>query len=365
MKVAALRLTPFSIPLTHAVHFSTGVLIAAEHLLVEVDTDDGVTGIAEAIPRPMIYGETKESMVAAITNLIAPQITGLRVDSIEQIGHALRHLHGNHVAKGAVELAIFDALGKTLGISCHRLLGGFTDSVGVTTILSQGTGEQIVGWAQAARDAHGITSFKVKVGRDARADAEAIRRLREAMPDALICPDANHGYDAASALQFIDRTTDCDLAWVEEPCSGEELTGRGRIAALSHVPFLGDETCVNSREVATEVLDGRSGMISIKLARTGVRESIRIREFCAAVGVGAIVGSQGDSTLGTWSSVAFAAASPVTAARPAELGYFLDLEGSICVTDPVIAGGRMTAPNGPGFGAQIDRDKLDHFREDA
>ena len=364
MKVAALRLTPFSIPLSHAIHFSTGVLTAAEHLLVEVDTEGGVTGVAEAIPRPMIYGETKESMLAAINNLIAPQIVGLRVDSIEQIGHTLRYLHGNHVAKGAVELAIFDALGKMLGVSCHRLLGGYTDSVQVTMILSQGTGEQIVGWAREAREAHGITSFKVKVGRDAVVDADAIRMLREAMPEALICPDANHGYDAAQALQFVDRTADCGLAWIEEPCPGEELTGRARIAALAHVPFLGDETCVTSREVATEVLDGRSGMISIKLARTGIRESVRIREFCAAVGVGAIVGSQGDSTLGTWSSVSFAAASPVTAQRPAELGYFLDLKGSVCVTDPVIADGRLAVPDGPGFGAEIDPDKLDQFRED-
>jgi L-alanine-DL-glutamate epimerase-like enolase superfamily enzyme len=364
MKVAALRLTPFSIPLSHAVHFSTGVLTAAEHLLVEIDTEDGVTGISEAIPRPMIYGETAESMHAAILGLIAPQIIGLRIDSIEQIGHALRHLHGNPVAKGAVELAILDALGRTLGISCHRLFGGFTESVQVTTILGQGAGEEIVANAQQANATYGIESFKVKVGRDARADAQAIRMLREAMPEAIICPDANHGYTAAQALQFIDGVADCGLAWIEEPCPGEDLLDRRRIAGLSHTPFLGDETCINAREVATEILDGRSHLISIKLARTGVRESIRIREFCAAVGVGAIVGSQGDSTLGTWASVSFAAASPVTAARPAELGYFLDLKGSICAADPVIQGGRMSVPDGPGFGAEVDPDKLDSFRED-
>ena len=48
----------------------------------------------------------------------------------------------------------------------------------------------------------------------------------------------------------------------------------------------------------------------------------------------------------------------------AELGYFLDLQGSICATDPKIVDGRMSVPDGPGFGAEIDRKQLDHFRED-
>ncbi len=359
MKVASIRLTPFSLPLTHAVHFSTGVLTAAEHLLVEVETDDGVIGVSEAIPRPMIYGETRESIQATVRHLIAPQLVGARIDALEDVGHRLKNVRGNPVAKGSVELALFDALGKSLGISCHSLLGGFTDRVAVTMILGMGSPAEVVERSREANRTYGINSFKVKVGRDVRGDIASVEALRSAFPDATICPDANHGYTAAEALAFVDGTRDCGLAWVEEPCPAEDLLGRARIGALSHTPFLGDESCINAREVATEVLDRRSSMISIKLARTGIRESIRIREFCAAVGAGVIVGSQGDSAVGTWASVAFAAASPVTAGFPAELGYFLDLEGSVCAADPEIVDGEMAVSGKPGFGFEINMAALE------
>src|SRR6201995_119493 len=181
MKVASVRLTPFSLPLTHAVHFSTGVLTAAEHLLVEVEADDGVVGVAEAIPRPMIYGETRASIEAAVDQLIAPAITGLRLDALEQVGHRLRNVKGNPVAKGSVELALFDALGRSLAVSCHRLLGGYADSGAGTAVLGGGTPVRVGENAASITRRHGIESFKVKVGRDVAADIATVRRLRDAL----------------------------------------------------------------------------------------------------------------------------------------------------------------------------------------
>ena len=81
--------------------------------------------------------------------------------------------------------------------------------------------------------------------------------------------------------------------------------------------MLGDESCPDLRSAVTEVLDGRSSMISIKLARTGIGISQRIRDFCEATGTGVLVGSQGDSSIGTLVSAAFAGATPATASRPA------------------------------------------------
>ena len=124
----------------------------------------------------------------------------------------------------------------------------------------------------------------------------------------------------------------------------------------------GGESCTSVREVVTEVLDDRSSMISIKLARTGIVESLRIRDFCSAVGIGVIVGSQGESALGTFASVAFAAAVPSTVRFPSELGYFVELDGSICANDPIIENGRMRVPDVPGFGAEIDLARLEQYR---
>jgi L-alanine-DL-glutamate epimerase-like enolase superfamily enzyme len=362
--IESISVTPFTIPLAHEVRFATGLLTHAEHLLVRVRTSDGVVGVAEAIPRPMIYGETAVSIAHVIERLIAPEARSLDVLDSQALAHRFRHLAGNPTARGAVELAMFDAAGKTLGVSCHRLLGGYAPAARCTAILGAGQVDEVVAEAAALRDTHGIASFKVKVGMAPARDVELVGRLRGEHPDALIYVDANHGYSPADALSFLTACREQRLAWIEEPCPAEDVLGRERIAATAGIPVLGDESCTTTREVATEVLGGRCTAISIKLARTGILASTRIREFCAASGTLVLVGSQGDSGIGTYTSAAFAAATPATADNPAELAYFLNLKGDLLTEPPVIKDGMLTVPAGPGFGFDIDEDTLARFRAD-
>jgi L-alanine-DL-glutamate epimerase-like enolase superfamily enzyme len=175
---------------------------------------------------------------------------------------------------------VFDALGKALGVCCFA------------------RAEAVVEQAEGFRAAHGIRASKVKVGMDLERDIATVRALRDARgPSAVIYPDANHGFSPADALRFLDATQDCRLAWIDEPCPAEDVLAKQRIAAQSPIPILADESCPDVRSVVTEVLDGRSTMISIKLARTGIGISQRIRDFGEATGTGVLIGSRGDSSI--------------------------------------------------------------------
>jgi len=363
MTIVSVELTPFRIPLKRPVGFSTGQLLAAEHILVAVHTAGGVTGVAECIPRPMIYGETMASALFAIEQVIAPQIIGLSVLDREQMAYRLRHLAGNQVAKGSVDIAVFDALGKALGVPCFKLLGGFQSDVTCTVILGFGHPEEVVEQAQEFHAHRGIRSFKVKVGLDLARDISTMRALRSALePGVIIYPDANHGFSPTDALRFLEDTRDCDLAWIEEPCPAQDILAKQRICVQSPIPVLGDESCSDLRSVVTEVLGGRSSMISIKLARTGIGISQRIRDFCEATGTGVLIGSQGDSSIGTLISGAFAGAVPATSSKPAELGYFLELDGDVLKSPLCIENGTLHIPDTPGFGIEIDEAQLREFR---
>jgi L-alanine-DL-glutamate epimerase-like enolase superfamily enzyme len=362
MRITKIEMTPFRIPLNNPFGFATGTVTAAEHVLVEVFTDDGVVGVAEAIPRPMIYGETLESVQAAIRGHIAPQVVGLGVHQRAAMLHAVRNLIGNPAAKAGVELAMFDALGKTLGVPCHTLLGGFASSVRTNFNLPGGTTSKVVETAQRIAAQHGIAAFKAKVGLNLEEDIATVLALREALPDADLVVDANHGYTADAARRFLDRTRDAQLAFVEEPSPAEERISRRRLCAASDVLIMGDESCATLRDVASEVLTGGCTMISLKLARTAITTTSQIRDFCLGTGTPVAVGSQGDTAIGSFVSAAFAAASPATLAFPAELTYYLDLEDDLCVVKPEIVDGAVKLPDRPGFGYEIDRDKLAHFR---
>jgi L-alanine-DL-glutamate epimerase-like enolase superfamily enzyme len=360
MEITDVYAIPFQLPLRHEIRWANGAISSADHVLVVVETKDGVRGFAEAIPRPMTYGETTESILAAIDTFVRPALIGRSILDRGAIAHALRNVVYNNTTFGAVDTAIWDAIGKSLGVSVHQLLGGYTDRVAVSAVLGDGNPPELVNEALGFSAEHGIRSFKIKVGWDVRRDANLVLELRKSLPDAHLCVDANHGFSATEALEFLRITRDAGLAWIEEPSPAEDRHGRARVAAHAEVGILGDESCRDAAEVAREVLSGRSSMVSIKIARTGISGSERIRGFCEANQTAMVIGNQGDSAIGTWASIAFAAANPSTAMYPTEMAYFLHIADDIA-NRPQINDGYLTVPREPGFGFAIDFDQLARY----
>ncbi|UKA60420.1 mandelate racemase/muconate lactonizing enzyme family protein [Arthrobacter sp. FW306-2-2C-D06B] len=351
---------PFKLPLHHEIVWATGSISSAQHVLIIVETSTGIRGYAEAIPRPMAYGETVESIVAVINDFVRPALVGLEVFDRSKVAYALRNVLNNNSALGAVDTAIWDAIGKSLDVPVHKLLGGYTDRIAVSAVIGGGDADQMVREAQGFAKDYGIWSFKVKVGWDPKKDADLLLTLREALPEAHLCADANHGFTSAGALEFLHRTADVGLAWIEEPSPAYEPQGRVRVYNQSTTEILGDESCRDAGEVVQETLSARSSMVSIKIARTGITASERIRGFCEAHGTGLVIGNQGDSALGTWTSAAYAAANRSTSENPAEMAYFLHIADEITNT-PEVKDGYLTVSPEPGFGFTIDTDKLQKF----
>ncbi len=114
MKITAVEAIPFAIPYVKPLKFASGEVHAAEHVLVRVHTDDGVVGVAEAPPRPFTYGETQAGIIAVINGVFIPQLVGLTLTEREVVNARLSRTVGNPTAKAAIDMAIWDALGRTL-----------------------------------------------------------------------------------------------------------------------------------------------------------------------------------------------------------------------------------------------------------
>ncbi|WP_033289051.1 mandelate racemase/muconate lactonizing enzyme family protein [Amycolatopsis jejuensis] len=364
MKIAAVEAIPFSIPLRRPSAFAHGTLSRADHVLVRVTTDDGIVGHAEAPARPFTYGESQESIVKAIDSWIAPAVLGTDPFARERVRDSLRWLRYNHTARSAVDLAIWDVLGKALGKSCHQLLGAFTESVPVVHIIFAEVPEAMGEEALRMRDRHGIGIFKIKTGKDPVVDTKAMRTVRSALGDgAEIYVDANKGWTPDEAIRLLPVMQETGITMIEEPTPAFHPLARRWVAGTSPIPVLADESVTRLGEVAREVLDGHAQLVSIKVARTGFTESARIAGLCEGLGTGVVVGSQMDGALGALSALAFAAAYPGTSKRGAELGYHLELADDIAAA-PAIEHGRMTVPGVPGIGIEIDEPKLQHYRCD-
>jgi L-alanine-DL-glutamate epimerase-like enolase superfamily enzyme len=365
MKVRSLEVIPFRIPFARSIELSTGRRDAVEHLLVRVRTDLGAVGHAECVARPTLYGETLASAVAVLEKTLAPLVVDRELEGAHAGARAVAGIAANHSAKAAVELALFDAYCRELEVPAHRLLGGFTTRVPVCPMVGYGSVEEVVTEATELRTELGVGTIKFKVGGDVEHDAAVAVGLRQGLgAEARIYPDANQRFSAAEAVRFLDRCDDAGLRWFEEPCPAAELFGRRQVADRLPARVIGDESCTDARSAAVELLAGRSAGVSIKIARTGIAESIRIRELCAALGAPTLIGSQGDSAIGAACAAAFAASAPETVAEAAEVVFYRGLEDDLFTESLSIEAGALVLSEAPGFGFEIDPDKLAHFRVD-
>ena len=184
MKVTQVEAIPFAIPYRKPLRFASGEVHVAEHVLVRVHTDDGVVGVAEAPPRPFTYGETQAGVLAVIDQILAPQVVGLPLLERETMHARMNRTVGNPVAKASIDMAVWDALGRTLGLPVTELLGGYTDRMRVSHMLGFAEPAAVVAEAERMRATYGITTFKVKVGRTPyRLDTAVVRALREGLGD--------------------------------------------------------------------------------------------------------------------------------------------------------------------------------------
>ena len=362
MKVTSVEAIPFRIPLAEKKVWARGALDAAEHVLVRIRTDEGVTGIAEAPPRPTIYGESLRSIVAAVEDWFGPAVLGLDPFETEKALERFERWVGNPTARAAVEMALTDIKGQAAGVPVYKLLGGWTDQVPVCARVPTGDADAVVRSCQSFRDRFGIVTFKIKVGMKPGEDVATLRAVRETMgPAVRLCPDANQGYDSGTAIRVLKAIEDLDVTLVEEPCRIDNDRGRLQVARSTTIPLMGDESCTNPAEVRRQLALGAVSVISIKVARTGFAVSQRIAHLCEAESVVNLCGTQADSSIGVICGAHFAASCRnVTLAS--ELTGFLDMVDDLLVEPPTIQNGMIRLADRPGLGIAIDEAKLKRYR---
>ncbi len=364
VRVTAVEAIPFALPYRRVPAFASGSVTTADNVLVRVHSDSGLVGQAEAQPRPYTYGETQTSIVDAVSGRLGDALAGIDPLRVELVAERCAGVAGNRVARGAVDLAVWDLVGQILGCPCHTLLGGFADDVAAAHMVSFAEPAAMADEAIAVNERLGVKSFKVKVGRAPELDAAAVRAIREAVPDADLYVDANRGWSYKDAVRAGDELVELGVRAIEEPISIEDRAGRLRLADRWDVPLVGDESCVSLAHVDRALEEGAVRMVSVKTARTGFTESRRILDLCLARNVPVVVGSQYEGALGATTTVAFAAAFAVTAGQPAEVTNFLDLADDLVVAAPEVRAGRAAVPTAPGLGVEIDEERLQRYRLD-
>lgn len=355
LRIEGVRVYRFDIPLREVFTIATMSLAAAENLLVEVRTSQGLTGWGEASPYRAIAGETQRINLAAAQEL-APLLVGRDPLAVRAIMAELdAYLPYNATLKSALDMALYDLAAQACGLPLYAYLGGARREM--ETDLTIGIGDPAVAGTKAlAFKELGFRMIKVKLGLDFRADRQRLENIRKAVgPELRLRIDANQGWDRTAARHHLNAFADLDIEFCEQPCRHDDLQGMAFVTRTAAIPVMADESVFSAADaLAISALDA-AGYFNIKLSKSGgISNAQKIADVAEAGHRPCMVGCMSESRLGITAAAHFASANPIV--------HFYDLDSCLEHSENRILGGvayqggLITLPDAPGIGARPDPD---------
>jgi L-alanine-DL-glutamate epimerase-like enolase superfamily enzyme len=386
MKIRSVQAISLHVPIPEHKQHTTdfGRISAFDSTLVRVETEGGPVGFGEAKAAVGSLGASA-ALVACIEQELAPLVIGEDARDISRLwdvmyngsrahfalarGHAFPILGRRGLTVAAIagiDIALWDILGKSLGVPVWQLLGGRRHA----RMPAYASG----GWAPADRIAAELQGFldrgnfkavKMRVGAGDGTLEHSIRRVRAArdgLGDAVdIMCDAHGTWTVAEARRFCRAVADCDVAWLEEPVCVDDRRGQAEVRAATDIPIASGEsefTRFDFRDlIELRALDILQPDLSIA---GGITEAMRIEALASA--------HQLRFAPHLWGgALTFAAGLHVAAI--ASSGFILEYSlganpmlhelapGAFPVVD-----GMIEIPDRPGLGVTIDEAFVDRYR---
>jgi D-galactarolactone cycloisomerase len=374
MKIRSVRAHVLEAKLSQPFAYSRAWYDMRTAMVVEVETEDGLTGWGEC------YGPAR--ITAAAVGSVAPLLVGedpLRTDFLWQKVYSALRDHGQKgvviEALSGIDIALWDIKGKRFGVPVHQLLGGASRSqvqAYATGLYRRKSGDPLHYLPDEAAGyvADGFKAVKLKVGFGVEEDVAVTRAVREAIgPGIALMVDANHAYDATAAIRLGRMIERYDIGWFEEPVPPEDIAGYREVKSAISIPVAGGE-CEFTRFGFRDVLVSRAMDIiqPDTCAAGGLSECKKIADMAEAFGV-----RYNPHVWGT--GIAIAASLQLLAVLPshtprslAPLEPILEFDRTehpirqAILTQPIEhTGGLVAVPDGPGLGIEIDRDALTRF----
>ncbi len=371
MKIVSLESIIVDLPTIRAHKLARQTVMQQTLVVLRVQTDTGLEGLGEATTiGGLSYGEeSPESIKSALDNYIAPVVAGLDPCHVNHImAEVERHVVANRLAKSALETALLDLSGKTLGVPVHQLLGGRqTDAMECIWGLASGdTGKDIEEAERVlAQKLH--RGFKIKLGsRAIESDIEHVAKIAKAVAGrGTLRVDANQAWDELTATRAIAALEAVGVCLIEQPLPKTNLEGMARLATRFDVAIMADEAVSTAHEAFAFAKCHAADVVALKIAKAGGPSATKtVAAIAHAGGLALYGGTMLEGTIGTVASLHVFASLPQAFPFGTELFGPMLLKDDIVQERPTYSNFGIAVPDRPGLGVDIDEDKLAHYRRD-
>ena len=360
MKIRELKATVIKIPRMSVLTTSYGSEDAATTILIEVSTDEGITGYGQVSVDAPFYGETTEGMMVNIRYHLAPRLIGENPLDITRLNKKMRAALPHHYfSYSGVDIALWDLKGKVLGVPVYQLLGGkVRDGVDLMGFVRHDTPKNM---AEEARNQleFNYPVLKMKIGMNPKEDIARYRAVAEAVGDrATIQVDGNTGYtifEAVPALSEMERIG--RLGIIEQPV--ERVEDMADLARRLSTPIMADEAIYPPQDAIEVVRKKAASVALMKLNKHGgITPVQQIGMIFEAAGLGL--------SISIYYDLIAVAAAHLASALPCVCwpSPATDMADTIVGTPFAPEGLLLRVPEGPGLGVELDWDKIKHYRVD-
>jgi len=359
MKITAINIYQVDLPLHETSYkWSGGKSVDVfDSTVVEIETDEGITGYGEVCPLGPFYLPAYASGVRSGLAELGPHLLGQDPTRLGPLNDLMdRALKGHAYVKSPIDMACWDILGKRSGLPVCELLGGrFGDDFVLYRAISQQSPAEMAANVLEYRG-EGYRRFQLKVGGNPDEDIERIRAAREILePTDKLIADANTGWTVHEAARVVRAVSDVDV-YIEQPCASYEecLSIRRR---TDH-PFVLDEVIDGIDVLVRASADLAMDVVNIKISKFGgLTRAALARDLCAQLGIAMTIED-------SWGGDIVTAAIAHLAHSTAPEMLFTSTDFNSYVTVSIAEGapqreqGRLAASTAPGLGIEPRMDVL-------
>jgi muconate cycloisomerase len=362
--IIKIEVFPVRIPLKKPQESAHGKSKEQDSVVVKITTSNHTYGIGSVEPRPGYDEETPETIVDTLEERLTSLLLGEDPFQIRRITEKMDSALARHAgSKSLVEMALFDLVGKILGVPVHVLLGGrVRDSVYLNGWIGIITPEAAAVAARELLD-KGFRSCKVKINNALDDAVKRVEAVRSAVGDRMqIRVDANESLNVDEASQIVRRLAPYGVTYLEQPLPKASVNDFAALGKSSPIDLMADESVKDMETLMTVLKSESIRYVKLKIQKMGgFLKAMQAVHVAAAMGVSVIFGHGWGFTPNTLAEVHMAASSRAIVDGCESVGP-LKMADDI-VTDPfVMDRGVVAVPCKPGLGADLDEEKLNKYR---
>ena len=271
---------------------ATNKVQALEFVVVKVTTDTGISGTG--------FSYSVDIGGTAIRTLIEDYLSNLAIGmdplAYEQVWSRLSNqsrrlgLGVNSMAIAAIDVAIWDIIGKSRNLPLHKLLGGTRDSIpAYISEINLSSSDRVEDLQARARDylQRGYRAVKIKIGRpELEEDIERLTKIREVLPgEVRLMVDLNQKWSASQAIQAAGRLERFNLEWIEEPLLYHDVQGHADLKRSTRTPIALGESLYSKYQFLNYLRAGAVDIVQADVAFVGgITEWLKVAHLAGSFG---------------------------------------------------------------------------------